>query len=230
MSPLSHPFFPQALFLDRDGTVIEDRHYLRDPDGVSLLPGVGQALGDMVRAGVRLFLVTNQSGIGRGYFSEADFRACQTRLEELLRPYGASFADVRFCPHGPDEDCACRKPRPGMWEDLRAARNLDPARCVMVGDKPEDMLFAMNAGFAAAFLVRTGHGAESAAKLGLPPADTNQTSMASCLTAAGYLVPPHASTRLECVPDMAAVAAALGLQASADSVPGHATRAASCAR
>lgn len=212
MFPLSHPIAPQALFLDRDGTVIEDRHYLHDPDGVALLPHVGEALGRVVRAGVRLFLVTNQSGIGRGYFSEADFWACQTRLDDLLRPYGASFTDVRFCPHDPDEGCACRKPRPGMWEELRAVRNLDPACCLMVGDKPEDLLFGVNAGFAAAFLVRTGHGAASAAKLGLPPADAGRTRIApQCLTAAGYIVPCHVATRLECVPDMAAVTEAMGL-------------------
>ena len=212
MSRLSHPIVPQALFLDRDGTVIEDRHYLCDPDGVALLPGVGEALKRMARAGVRLFLVTNQSGIGRGYFSEADFRACQARLDDLLRPYGVSFAEVRFCPHGPGEGCACRKPGTGMWEELRAARNLNPARCHMVGDKPEDLLFAINAGFAASFLVRTGHGAESAVKLGLAPTDANRARITpQSLEAAGYPVPPHIVTRLECVPDLTAVAEATGL-------------------
>lgn len=168
-SPLRWDFLPvQALFLDRDGTIIEDRHYLRDPDGVVLLPGAGEALGRLVRSGVRLFLVTNQSGIGRGYFSEADFWACQARLDELLRPWGAAFADVCMCPHSPEEGCACRKPRTGMWERARGTWNLDPARCVMAGDKPDDLLFGINAGFAAAFLLRTGYGAATAEKLGLP--------------------------------------------------------------
>lgn len=201
----------QAVLVDRDGTVIEDRHYLREPGGVVLLPGAGEALGRLARAGVRLFLVSNQSGIGRGYFSEADFRACQARLDELLRPYGAAWTYVRFCPHHPDADCACRKPRPGMWDDLRAAWNLDPARCVMVGDKPDDLLFGMNAGLAAAFLVRTGKGEESAARLGLPPAQADGTSItAQRLADAGYAPPSPAVTHLTYVPGLAAVADALG--------------------
>lgn len=179
LHPSFLPALPQALFLDRDGTIIEDRHYLRDPDGVVLLPGAGEALGQLARAGIRLFLVTNQSGIGRGYFPEEDFWACQARLDELLRPWGARFTDVRFCPHGPEEGCACRKPRTGMWEQARGVWNLDPARCVMVGDKPDDLRFGINAGFAAAFLVRTGYGAATAEKLGLPaPVKTSAESRA----------------------------------------------------
>ncbi|MCH5278086.1 MAG: HAD family hydrolase [Desulfovibrionaceae bacterium] len=238
-SPLRHallPAPPQALFLDRDGTIIEDRHYLRDPGGVVLLPGAGEALGRLARAGVRLFLVTNQSGIGRGYFSEADFRACQSRLEELLRPWGASFAAVYMCPHGPEDHCACRKPRTGMWERARGAWNLDPARCVMVGDKPDDLLFGINAGMAAAFLARTGHGSRAAENLGLPApaqssaealtdetppgeerteADQRAENPASAgmvpidpqrLVDAGCALPSRPVTRLACVPDLAALA------------------------
>lgn len=212
MPLLPGPRNVEALFLDRDGTVIEDRHYLRDPDGVVLMPGAGEALGRLDRAGIRLFLVSNQSGIGRGYFSEADFWACQARLDDLLRPFGARWTDVRCCPHGPDADCACRKPRPGMGEELLAAWNLDPTRCVMAGDKPEDLLFGMNAGFAAAFLVRTGHGGQSATHLGLAPADTGREAVEpQRLEAAGYALPRPVTTRLACVPDLAAVAEALGI-------------------
>lgn len=240
--PLRSSFFPappQALFLDRDGTIIEDRHYLRDPDGVVLLPGAGEALGRLVRAGIRLFLVTNQSGIGRGYFSEAEFRTCQTRLDELLCPWGASFTDVRMCPHGPEDQCACRKPRTGMWEQARGAWNLDPARCVMVGDKLDDLLFGINAGFAAAFLVLTGYGAAAAEKLGLPapvkasaeaqpggiPPDEEQTGVdqdavnpvragmvpidPQRLIDAGCTLPPHTVTRLACVADLGVLACLL---------------------
>ncbi len=159
MSRLSHPIVPQALFLDRDGTVIEDRHYLCDPDGVALLPGVGEALKRMARAGVRLFLVTNQSGIGRGYFSEADFRACQARLDDLLRPYGVSFAEVRFCPHGPGEGCACRKPGTGMFEMAEKDFEVDKAHSFMVGDKLLDVEAGRNYGIAS-ILVGTGYGRE----------------------------------------------------------------------
>ncbi|MFQ9866240.1 MAG: HAD-IIIA family hydrolase [Bilophila wadsworthia] len=80
-----------AVLLDRDGTLIEDKHYLSEPSGVALLPGVGPALSRLVQAGHRLFLVSNQSGVGRGYFTEQAVVACQKRLEELLEPYGVAL-------------------------------------------------------------------------------------------------------------------------------------------
>ena len=87
-----------AVLLDRDGTLIEDKHYLSEPSGVALLPGVGPALSRLVQAGHRLFLVSNQSGVGRGYFTEQAVVACQKRLEELLEPYGVAFTDAVWCP------------------------------------------------------------------------------------------------------------------------------------
>ncbi|NHZ48831.1 HAD-IIIA family hydrolase, partial [Nitratidesulfovibrio liaohensis] len=115
---------PGAVLLDRDGTVIEDRHYLSDPSGVTLLPGAARGLAALAAAGARLFLVTNQSGIARGYFTEADLHACNARLDELLGEHGVSLADTAFCPHGPDDGCACRKPAPGMWLTLRDRHGL----------------------------------------------------------------------------------------------------------
>lgn len=164
LSPISSLATPtlNTLFLDRDGTIIEDRHYLADPDGVQLLPGVGEALGRLCAAGVRLFLVTNQSGIGRGYFCEDDLNRCQSRLDELLAPYSACLTGMRFCPHEPNIDCECRKPNIGMWHSLAKEHCLDPAHCAMVGDKPADVLFGAQAGFAASFLVLTGKGEQSA--------------------------------------------------------------------
>ncbi len=160
----------QDIFLDRDGVVIQDKHYLSEPGQVRLTPGAGPALGRLRRAGARLFLVTNQSGVGRGYFSESDYQACQQRLRELLRPYGAVLADVAHCPHAPgDKNCSCRKPATGMWEQLKAVHDLDPSKCAMVGDKPSDILFARNAGFAVAALVCTGKGERTAREQGLAP-------------------------------------------------------------
>lgn len=209
---VSPPFLPpQAVFLDRDGTIIEERHYLSDPDQVVLLPGAGEALGRLQAAGCKLFLVSNQSGIGRGYFGLAELAACQKRLDDLLGPYGAAFDDTRCCPHAPEDQCACRKPRTGMWDELRAAWQLDAARCAMVGDKPEDLLFGARAGFAAAFLVLTGHGRESAAKLGLPHAGTAGVLPPERLEQAGYVLPQPLRTRLAMVPSLAdAVEALLG--------------------
>ena len=151
-----------AILLDRDGTLIEDRHYLSDPAGVCLLPGVGKGLAKLAAAGCRLFMVSNQSGIGRGYFAETDVIACQNRLNELLSLDNAALEDAVWCPHAPEDKCACRKPLPGMWETLRRRHGLDPARAVMIGDKGDDLRFAVNAGLAAGVLVLTGEGRSAA--------------------------------------------------------------------
>ncbi len=160
--------FSCAVLLDRDGTLIEDRHYLSEPSGVALLPGVGDGLARLSAAGHRLFLVSNQSGVGRGYFSEDAVTACQRRLDELLLPYGTALDNAIWCPHAPEEHCACRKPLPGMFERLRALHGLNPARTFMIGDKLDDLDFAANAGLAAGLLVLSGKGTEHAAKAGYP--------------------------------------------------------------
>ncbi|CAN5832097.1 HAD family hydrolase [soil metagenome] len=130
-----------GVFLDRDGTVIHDRHYLADPAGVELLPGAGAAIARLNDEGVPVILVTNQSGIGRGYFSDAQFHAVQQRLKELLRVSGARLDAVYYCPHTPDAQpaCVCRKPAPGMF--LRAAEEhaLDLSRCFYIGDRARDI-------------------------------------------------------------------------------------------
>lgn len=205
------PSLPFSVFLDRDGTIIEDRHYLADPAGVTLLPGAGEALGRLCAAGCHLYVVTNQSGIGRGYFSEQDFLACQNRLDELLRPFGAKIADFRHCPHDPSRDCDCRKPGTGMWKSLCAAHGLNPAECVMVGDKTEDLLFGRNAGFAASCLVLTGKGESRARELGwtLPEgAGATEYPMPEALarTLPGAEASEPEKTRLFLVRDMDAAA------------------------
>ncbi len=159
------------VFLDRDGTVIVEKHYLCDPDQVELVPGAGEALAALAARGLGLFLATNQSGVGRGYYGLEDFHAVQARLSSLLAPFGVAFTGVSFCPHAPDEHCSCRKPAPGQFETQAALHGLDPAETVMVGDNVSDIGFGLNLGFAAAILVLTGHGREAAAKFGLPAPD-----------------------------------------------------------
>ncbi|MEF3698975.1 D-glycero-alpha-D-manno-heptose-1,7-bisphosphate 7-phosphatase [Desulfolutivibrio sp.] len=158
-----------TVLLDRDGTVIVDEHYLCDPARVRLLPGAGQALARLAAAGMRLFVVSNQSGIGRGYFSETGHLAVQARLARLLDDYGVRLAGATFCPHAPDAACACRKPGLGQWEALRLRHGLDPATTAVVGDKASDVAFGKNLGAAVTVLVLTGHGVQEAARLGLPP-------------------------------------------------------------
>ena len=137
-----------AVFLDRDGTLIVDRHYLSDPAGVELLPGAAEAVARMSAAGLFTALVTNQSGISRGYFTEAQYRAVHRRLVELLAEHGARLDAEYHCPLGPDEPDPqeCRKPRPGMY--LRAARDhgLDLARSFYVGDRLRDVIMSLTLG------------------------------------------------------------------------------------
>lgn len=129
------------IVLDRDGTLIEDTGYLSDPDGVRILPGVAEGLRLLAGAGYRFIVITNQSGIGRGYFTEQDARAVNARTEELLRGSGIVIERSYYCPHAPDDGCRCRKP--GTALAVMAARELgfspDDIRCV-VGDKQCDAL------------------------------------------------------------------------------------------
>ncbi|MDR2161952.1 MAG: HAD-IIIA family hydrolase [Desulfovibrio sp.] len=142
-----------ALLLDRDGTIIPDKGYLADPAGVELLPGAGEALAALARRGCRLFLASNQSGVGRGYFPREAVLACNAALAALLAPYGVFLADSVFCPHAPEDRCSCRKPATGLWEILRLRHGLRPADTAMLGDKPADMAFAARAGLAARLLL-----------------------------------------------------------------------------
>ena len=135
---MSQPL-PKAVFLDRDGTVIPDAGYLATVEGVSLLPGAGVALAALARAGFLLVLVTNQSGIGRGYFTAATVEAQHRRLQALLEPFGVRFADIEYCPHAPDTACGCRKPQPGLLLAAAAKLHLSPADSFMIGDKAADV-------------------------------------------------------------------------------------------
>ena len=130
-----------AVFLDRDGTIIADRHYLRDPAGVELLPGAAWALSQLNGAGIPVVVVTNQSGIGRGYFKREDYDRVAQRLADLLAAEGARIDAAYMCPHAPtiDEPCACRKPGVLLYEQAIADHGLDGAASFFVGDMWRDI-------------------------------------------------------------------------------------------
>lgn len=140
--------FDRAAFLDRDGTVIEDANYLSDPDAIVFVSGAFEALRLLRDARYRLVIVTNQSGIARGLYSLAEYRAIEARMAELLAAEGIRLDGVFFCPHHPDYSgpCNCRKPGLGMYHD--AARNLDVdlAASVYIGDRVRDVLPAIALG------------------------------------------------------------------------------------
>jgi len=154
-----------AAFVDRDGTVIHEREYLADPDGVELVPGAAEGLRALQDAGYAVVIVSNQSGIARGYYDEAQYRRVQQRMEQELAAAGVSVLDRYHCPHHPDftGPCECRKPAPGLF--LRAIREhgLDPAASVWVGDRIRDVEAARSLG-GMAVLVRTGYGRQEASR------------------------------------------------------------------
>jgi D-glycero-D-manno-heptose 1,7-bisphosphate phosphatase len=156
-----------TILLDRDGTLIAERHYLRDPDLVALIPSVAKPMRRLAELGCRFFLASNQSGIGRGLLTEEDYLAVHARLEDLLRAEGITLTGAARCPHAPEADCDCRKPRAGLWRQLVATFGLRPENTVMIGDKRADIRFGQAIGCAETVLVLTGHGHDEAARLGL---------------------------------------------------------------
>ena len=136
----------RAVFLDRDGTINVDNGYVIERDKFELLPGVPEALKRLQDAGFLLVVVTNQSGIGRGFFSLETVDALHEHMRELLREYGVELNGIYLCPHGPNEGCECRKPKPGML--LQAAKDLgiDLEQSYMVGDQLSDVQAGIRAG------------------------------------------------------------------------------------
>lgn len=147
----------KTLFLDRDGTVIVERDYLSDPDGVVLERGAAEAIRRFAEAGYRIVVVSNQSGIGRGYFGEAELAAVNARVAELLGQAGTTVQAWYYCPHAPDEACKCRKPLPGMLDAADADCPVDWPQSIMAGDKPADVEAAWARAVEPA-LVLTGYG------------------------------------------------------------------------
>jgi D-glycero-D-manno-heptose 1,7-bisphosphate phosphatase len=135
----------RALFVDRDGTLIVDAHYPRDPAQVAPLPGALDAL-RALQARFALVIVSNQSGIGRGLVTRDEARAVHARVVELFGRAGVAFAGAYYCPHDPGAGCACRKPAPGLLLNAARELDLDLAGSVMLGDKPSDVAAGRAAG------------------------------------------------------------------------------------
>lgn len=136
----------RAVFLDRDGTINPDPGYIGDPRQFELFPGVVPALRRLSEAGFKLFLVTNQSGIGRGYLTSGDLEAVHERMNSLLAAGGVNFDGIRYCPHLPGEECSCRKPNPAMVLDLAREHGIDLEKSWFIGDKASDILCGRRAG------------------------------------------------------------------------------------
>jgi D-glycero-D-manno-heptose 1,7-bisphosphate phosphatase len=144
-----------AVFLDRDGTIIDDIGYLADPAGISFYPGVPEALKRLQDRGYLLVVITNQSGIGRGFFDEETALAVNLTMLKNLREKGVVPAAIYYCPHHSEDNCRCRKPDLLMVERALGDLGIDSSRSWMVGDIDKDVQTAINAGFRP-ILVETG--------------------------------------------------------------------------
>ncbi|MHB2015996.1 MAG: D-glycero-alpha-D-manno-heptose-1,7-bisphosphate 7-phosphatase [Candidatus Xenobia bacterium] len=132
----------RVVLFDRDGTLVVNVPYNGDPEKVMLQPGAVEAVQQVRGHGLRIAMVSNQSGVGRGWITMAQVHAVNARLESLVGPLGPWF----ICPHAPDDPCGCRKPSPRLVLDAAAALQVAPQECVMIGDKPLDAQAARAAG------------------------------------------------------------------------------------
>jgi D-glycero-D-manno-heptose 1,7-bisphosphate phosphatase len=148
----------RAVFLDRDGTLNVEKEYLSNPDQLVLFPDVIDALTRLRDAGYMLVVVTNQSGIGRGYYTESDMHRVNERLLDILRLAGIEIAKIYYAPESPEEPSRGRKPSPEFLQDAQKEFGIDLGQSFMIGDKISDLACGWNAGVKKSILVRTGYG------------------------------------------------------------------------
>jgi D-glycero-D-manno-heptose 1,7-bisphosphate phosphatase len=149
--------FPDTVFLDRDGVINADSpDYIKSRAEFHPLPGSLEAIARLTREGVRVIVITNQSAINRGMVPLAELQAIHQELCAAVSAQGGRITDIFFCPHHPDEGCACRKPKPGLILAACRRHGIDPSRTVMVGDSARDILAGQAAGCGRTVLVRTG--------------------------------------------------------------------------
>ncbi|RJQ66393.1 MAG: D-glycero-beta-D-manno-heptose 1,7-bisphosphate 7-phosphatase [Desulfobacteraceae bacterium] len=152
----------KVIFLDRDGTINrESADYIKSWEEFEFLPGSLEALARLTRKGYTLILITNQSAVGRGFVAQQTLDHTHSHMRAAVAEAGGRIEGVFFCPHRPDENCACRKPKPGLVRQACERYGIDPADSIMIGDSARDILCGRNAGCGMTILVRTGNGLEA---------------------------------------------------------------------
>lgn len=146
-----------AVFIDRDGTLIREKNYLSKVSDLKLITGAVDALKLLRQAGYKLILITNQSGIGRGYFTEKKLLQIHESLQKMLDKKGVKLDGIYYCPHIPDDNCTCRKPKLGLVKKAAKEFNINLKKSYTVGDHPGDFLLGQNMGGKGIFVL-TGHG------------------------------------------------------------------------
>ena len=165
---MAPPLKNAYIFLDRDGTIIVDKHYISDAREVELLPGVVEGLTKLKDFGFRFIVVTNQSGLARGYFTEEDLHKIHIRMLELLNDKGIKIQDILYCPHHPDDICLCRKPGTKLVEDAAPKYNFEYQKSFVIGDKESDIIMGKRLG-AKTFLIRNDAGKNQETSKGSKP-------------------------------------------------------------
>jgi D,D-heptose 1,7-bisphosphate phosphatase len=153
-----------AVFLDRDGTINVEVNYLSSPEQMQLIDGVPAAIQRLRDAGFAVIVITNQSGVARGYFTAETLGAIHRRLHAELAAAGTQVDGIYLCPHHPDDQCDCRKPKSGLFLQAAREHDLDLRASLMIGDAESDLLAAKNLQMPS-ILVRTGHGASRLARI-----------------------------------------------------------------
>jgi D,D-heptose 1,7-bisphosphate phosphatase len=129
----------KAVFIDRDGTINVDVHYLDNPDNFRMYPGVGEGVKELQDNEFKIIVITNQSGIGRGYFTEKQLFRIHERMKQEFQKFGVSLDGIYYCPHHPEDHCNCRKPKTGLFEKAIPAHSIDVKKSYMIGDKILDV-------------------------------------------------------------------------------------------
>jgi len=147
----------KVVFIDRDGVINKEVGYLHKIKDFKFINGAIDSCNYFLSLGYQIIIVTNQSGIGRGLYKEKEFHKLNTWMLDKFQQGGVSILEVFFCPHGPNDMCQCRKPKPGMFNNAKAKYNIDMSKSWMIGDKEADIKAANNAGINQTILVRSGH-------------------------------------------------------------------------
>ena len=158
----------KTIFLDRDGVINKEINYLHNIDDFEFIDGIFDACLYFLSLGYKIIIITNQSGISRGYYTESDYQKITQWMLNQFKYKNINILDIFHCPHGPDSTCDCRKPKPGMFLKAKAKHNTDMEKSWMIGDKERDTIAANSAGIDNTILVRSSHridGSNSNAKI-----------------------------------------------------------------
>jgi len=147
----------KTIFLDRDGVINKEINYLYKIEEFEFIDGVFEACKYLINLNYQIIIVTNQSGIARGYYSERDYQILNTWMLAQFKKNNIIIFDIFHCPHLPDSNCNCRKPKPGMFLEAKYKHNIDMKKSWLIGDKEVDIISANNSGISNTILVRSGH-------------------------------------------------------------------------